>query len=164
MTGRHAALSLAGLAAVSLSAPVRAEPPIAPPALVGVVFSVADPERELAFYRDVFGLTLATTVAHGTSREYILRFAGSGAPSTLILQHETDPAARRAPTPGGGFNRLVLRVTDLAAVIAQLDRRKLTHTMPSGDPKGYRVLHTADPEGFALEIIQAAPQAPPPRP
>lgn len=153
-------LLLAGLAG-GLSLPLAAaEPAGAPPTLVGVVFTITDPARELAFYRDVFGMTLATTVDHGTSREYILRFAGADGAPALLLQTGPEPDRRSEPTHGERFNRLVLRVTDMAAIVARLDRLGLAHEAPRSDPRGYRILHARDPEGFALEIIQATPPGP----
>lgn len=141
--------------AVSLAPAARAdEPPVPIATLSGVVFNVADPPRELAFYRDVFGMVPAVTLDHGTSREYIMRFAGTGPTPTLVLQHDSRRDPRTAQTRGNAFNRLVLKVADLDAVIARLDRLGMLHAAPESTANGYRVLHAADPEGFGLEVIQ----------
>ena len=155
------ALAAAALAAATPAMAIEAQPPVPAPAaapqlsLIGAVLHVTDVERELAFYRDGLGMTLAMTLpgSHGT--EYMLRFGGDPAAPGIILQH--DPA-KAALTHGDAFSRLVLRVSDLDALAARLEAAGYAHAAIKDVAHGYRMMMLSDPQGFSLELVQSAQQ------
>lgn len=157
---RAALLPALALALGATGARAADAPAGSPTSLVGTVITVADPERELAFYRDAFGLTLGMTLDHGSRREYMLRFGDDARAAGLILLHDSAPGAAPGPhhgtQPVSGFDRLVLRVADLDALVARLDRLGRPHDPVRDAGHGYRVLTLADPEGTRLEVIQPA--------
>ena len=158
MRGVCHALALLALAGAP-PAQAAADPP-SPQAggtvFVAAVLNVVDPETELAFYRQVFGLELATTLDHGLRREYILRFPASGTGPNLILLHDRTPDAGPTLERGTAFNRLVLRVSDMDAVIARLDGLRLVHPAAREAASGYRILQLTDPQGTNIEVVQPA--------
>lgn len=148
----------AWIAAVSLASAAPASPEAAEStctvSLLAPAVNVADPVKEIAFYRDALGMTLAMTLPGGHGTEYMMGFSGAGGQSGLILQH--DPAAVFPLIRGTAFNRLVLRVSDLDALAARLDRLGLRHGPIRDVGKGYRMMLASDPEGTQLELVQRA--------
>ena len=155
----RAAGPLLAAAAAAFAAPGLAagEAPGAVASLLAPALNVADPARELAFYRDGLGMILATTRKVSTGTEYILGFAGAGVDQPgLILQDH--PAQRSALVPGTAFNRLVLRATDLAGTAARLERLGYAHDPIRNVAKGYRVMTLRDPDGYRIELVERAPR------
>lgn len=162
------AIGLAALAGLALGSPaIAAEPqgaenPQLTAALLAPVFNVADPERMVAFYRDCFGMTLATTrrIANGT--EYILKFGADPAQPGLIFKTQT--GAAQPPAAGNMFSHLVVRVSDMDALVARLRQAGQTPAAIREVAHGYRMMMVTDPEGHRLEVIQAATAKQEPRP
>lgn len=149
---------LALVAASQLVVPTQAqEVPTA--RLVGTVLNVASIDKELAFYQTAFGMKLAMTLDHGTRREYMLRFSADPGEAGLILVHDTRPDAPSKLPHGAGFDRIVLRVADMDALIARLDAAGVPHAPAGPATQGYRVLQLQDPEGYPLEVIQSTRSA-----
>ncbi|WP_395395546.1 VOC family protein [Novosphingobium sp. BL-8A] len=122
--------------------------------LVGTVLNAAAIEKELAFYQTAFGLKLGMTLDHGTRREYMLRFSADPAEPGLILVHDSAANAPARLTHGNGFDRLVLRIADMDALVARLDAAGIAHQGVHEAAQGYRILQLEDPEGYPLEVIQ----------
>jgi catechol 2,3-dioxygenase-like lactoylglutathione lyase family enzyme len=145
--------------ALLLAAPAPAAPP-APTTLaqsadfIGTAINVVDLARELRFYTEVFGLQVAATLPLGTRSETILRFPGNPAQASLLLMHDTGPAAPRSIEHGNGFSRLVIRVVDIAATAAKLTQLGYRHGELREGGQGYRIMMLNDPEGFRLEVVQ----------
>lgn len=144
------------------AAPVAAAPDATPPtasapafSLISAALNVADPERELAFYRDFVGMTLAMTRKIDSGTEYILRFGTNPAAAGIILLHSP---SLPAITHGTAFSRLVLRVSDIDAMAARLDAAGHAHSPIKGVAHGYRMMLVSDPEGYKLELVQGAQQ------
>ena len=160
---RRVIAALALIAAVPISAEGTSPPlppaPAAKVSLIGPVLYVVAPDRAVAFYRDGLGMQLGMTLDHGMMREYMLRFSGDLDAPGLILLHDTGPAAPAALISGNGYQRLVLRVSDLDAVAARLDAAGYAHGPIRGTTNAYRMMMASDPEGYRLELVQrGAPQ------
>lgn len=123
--------------------------------LVGTVLNSVAVDRQLAFYEAAFGLKVGMTLDHGTRREYMLRFSQDTSEAGLIIVHDSaaDPKARLSH--GDAFERIVLRVDDMDALLVRLDAAGIAHQPVQEAAKGYRILLLEDPEGYALEVIQS---------
>jgi catechol 2,3-dioxygenase-like lactoylglutathione lyase family enzyme len=153
MRGLVFALTLAGTTPAVADAPA---PSAAQASLVGPVMLVADPDKEVAFYRDVFGMNLALTLDGGARREYMLRFGDDPRAPGIVLLAEQDPAKRIAPVHGNAFSRLVLRTTDIAGVAARLDVGGYAHEPVRAVAHGYSMLLATTPAGYRIEVVQSA--------
>lgn len=158
------------LCASSLTAEVRAVGPIE--------ISVADLERETAFYRDVLAFEVAApTDADGIEQDR--RFALTGVKtrsSTLrlgteqiVLTEFVAPRGRPLPadsrSPDHWFQHIAIVVRDMDEAYAVLARAKVRHvstspqTLPLSNPAagGIRAFYFQDPEGHVLEVIWFPP-------
>lgn len=154
MSKRLIGLALAAfLPGTTYAAP---EAPAISSSLTGTMLYVLDPDREVAFYRDALGLSLAMTLDHGSKREYMLRFSADPSQAGVILLHDTASGAAARLNHGNAFVRLVLRVSDMDALVSRLDAMNLDHPAPHDAGHGYRVMLLHDPEGYQLEIVQSA--------
>jgi catechol 2,3-dioxygenase-like lactoylglutathione lyase family enzyme len=149
------------------------------------IISVADAERSHAFYRDVFGLTLAngaprvppaqpipelvqrlTSVQPPAMFRAVL-YAVPGAADGLIFEHTeftgpVRPATRpRMQDPGASF--IVFNVRNLDEAMAKLKRAGGTIVTTNEQPvenNGNRAVFATGPDGEFIEMIQP-PQVPP---
>ena len=121
--------------------------------LHGVRYQVTDVARAVAFYTDHLGFALA--------RQQLPAFASvSLGGFTLLLSGPGASGSR--PMPGGepqepgGWNRLVLRVTDLPARIDALKQAgvKCRNQMETGP--GGRQIQIEDPDGNPIELFEPA--------
>ena len=119
----------------------------------GVRYQVKDVARAVAFYTDHLGFKL--------ERQQLPAFASvSLGGFTLLLSGPGASGSR--PMPGGrpqepgGWNRVVLRVTDLPAQIEALKETglKLRNQMEIGP--GGRQVQVEDPEGNPIELFEPA--------
>ena len=119
----------------------------------GVRYLVADVKRAIEFYTTQFGFNLEhqqlpmfATVALGPLR---IHLSGPGASGSRQLPG----GERQSP---GGSNRVVLRVTDLPAVIEALRSAgaAFRNTMETG-PAG-RQIQVLDPDGNPVELFEPA--------
>ena len=119
----------------------------------GVRYLVADVERASKFYATRLGFTLEhqhlpefATVALGALK---IHLSGPGASGSRSL-----PGGERQGS--GGSNRIVLRVTDLPAVIAVLRSSGVVfrNDMETG-PAG-RQIQVLDPDGNPVELFEPA--------
>ena len=124
-------------------------------AVHGVRYQVKDVARAVAFYTGHLGFKLEhqqlPAFASVSLGEYMLLLSGPGASGSR-------------PMPGGqsqepgGWNRVVLRVTDLPALIDALtkDGVRLRNQMEVGP--GGRQIQIEDPDGNPIELFEAAQQ------
>ncbi|HSO81096.1 VOC family protein [Thiocapsa sp.] len=110
---------------------------------------VADTARALAFYQGILGLELAPERPD-------LSFPGAwlwvGDQQIHLLElPNPDPVAGR-PEHGGRDRHLAMRVSGLDAVTARLDAAGFSYTLSRS---GRRALFCRDPDGNALELIEA---------
>jgi glyoxylase I family protein len=120
----------------------------------GVRYLVANVKRAIDFYTTHLGFDLEhqqlpafATVALGPLK---IHLSGPGASGSRPL-----PGGERQ-SPGGGSNRVVLRVRDLPAVIEALRRAgaSFRNTMETG-PAG-RQIQVLDPDGNPVELFEPA--------
>ena len=181
-------MRLPGIARFFVSALVAAaaaygQPPSKTPvaAMQNFIHSVANLEKSVAFYRDVFGLemngelrppngnptVLGLVDARGAQfRAATFKIPGAGfglelteftgIPNKTSVPHHSDPGAAD----------LMLRVRDVDAAFAALKKAGATILSTSGAPVkigpptgNIRSVFVRDPDGYVLEVIQIPPAA-----
>lgn len=121
-----------------------------------VRYLVHDVDKAVAFYEEVLGFTLRQRFppfAMIERGDLLLWIAG---PKTSAAKPMPDG---RKPEPGG-WNRIVVEVEDIEAIVADLRSRGVTfRNEPLTGPGGTQVL-IEDPSGNPIEIFQPAPNPP----
>ena len=119
----------------------------------GVRYQVKDVARAAAFYTDRLGFTLV--------HQQLPAFASvSLAGFTLLLSGPGASGSR--PMPGGrvqepgGWNRVVLRVSDLPARIDGLKQAGVTCRNEMEEGPGGRQIQIEDPDGNPIELFEPA--------
>ena len=119
----------------------------------GIRYQVKDVARAVAFYTGHLGFTL--------KHQHLPEFATIALGDTALLLSGPGASGSR-PMPGGaaqepgGWNRVVLKVADLPAFIAELKKAGVSfrNEMESG-PAG-RQIQIADPDGNPIELFEPA--------
>jgi len=110
---------------------------------------VADTERALRFYRDVLGLPVEP---QRPDLGYPGAWLAIGAQQIHLLElPNPDPVAGR-PEHGGRDRHCALTLRDLDALQRRLDTAGIPYTLSKS---GRRALFCRDPDGNALEFIEA---------
>lgn len=121
-----------------------------------VRYIVEDVDKAVAFYQDALGFTLRQhfgALAIIERGDLLLWISG---PRTSARKAMPDG---RSPEPGG-WNRIVVEVDDIEAVVAELRSRGVSfRNEPLTGPGGTQVL-IEDPSGNPIEIFQPAPNRP----
>ena len=119
----------------------------------GVRYQVKDVARAAAFYADRLGFTL--------EHQQLPAFASvSLGGFTLLLSGPGASGSR--PMPGGrsqepgGWNRVVLRVTDLPERIEALKKMGVTFRNQMETGPGGRQIQVEDPDGNPIELFEPA--------
>lgn len=111
-----------------------------------ILLHPTDPDRSLAFYRDVLGLAIYREFPGGT-----VFFLGSG---FLELSGRADAAA-------GDAVALWVQVRDLAAAHSTLVERGATVVRgPRREPWGLDEMWVADPDGVRIAVVEVPPEHP----
>jgi glyoxylase I family protein len=118
----------------------------------GIVrYQVSNVERSVAFYVEQLGFKLL--LRGGAAFASVSR--GN---LTLLLSGPGSSGARRLPDgrsqEPGGFNRIVLRVSDLAAEIEALKRTAVTFRNEVELGPGGKQIQVEDPDGNPIELFQ----------
>jgi glyoxylase I family protein len=120
-----------------------------------VRYIVADVERAVSFYTTNLGFELEhqqlpafASVALGPLK---ILLSGPGASGSRPLPN----GARQGP---GGSNRVVLRVTDLPAIIEALRASGVVFRNAMESGPGGRQIQVEDPDGNAIELFEPAGQ------
>jgi glyoxylase I family protein len=119
----------------------------------GVRYQVTDVARAAAFYTDHLGFTLG--------HQQLPAFASVSLGQVTLLLSGPGASGSR-PMPGGesqkpgGWNRIVLRVSDLPAQIDALKKAgvKFRNEMEAGP--GGRQIQVEDPDGNPIELFEPA--------
>jgi glyoxylase I family protein len=119
----------------------------------GVRYQVKDVTRAVAFYTDHLGFKL--------EHQHLPEFASVSLGAFALFLSGPGASGSR-PLPGGesqepgGWNRVVLQVTDLPAQIDALQKAgvKFRNRMESGP--GGRQIQVEDPDGNPIELFEAA--------
>jgi len=123
----------------------------------GVRYQTSDVERAVDFYTKHLGFKLEqkrlpafATVSLGG---FHLLLSGPGASGSRPL-----PDGRRQEP--GGWNRIVLHVTDVAREIDRLKKAGLTFRNPMETGPAGRQIQIEDPDGNPIELFEPAPPTP----
>jgi glyoxylase I family protein len=123
--------------------------------LWGVRYQVKDIERSVAFYTDQLGFKLdhqnPPAFAQVSIGNLNLILSGPGASGSRPMPdgHEQEP---------GGWNRVILQVTDLSDRIAALKDSGLQFRNEMESGPGGKQIQLEDPDGNPLELFEPARQ------
>ena len=125
-------------------------------AVHGVRYQVKDVARAAAFYTERLGFTL--------KHQQLPAFANvSLGNADLLLSGPGASGSRQLPNgrqqEPGGWNRIVLKVTDLPACIAALKEARVTFRNEMEVGPGGRQVQIEDPDGNPVELFEPAPRA-----
>jgi glyoxylase I family protein len=122
-------------------------------AVHGVRYQVKDVARAVAFYTQRLGFTLKhqqlPAFANVSLGDADLLLSGPGASGSRPMpngEHQTP----------GGWNRVVLRVVDLPACIAELKNTAVTLRNEMETGPGGRQIQIEDPDGNPIELFEPA--------
>ena len=119
----------------------------------GVRYQVKDVARSVAFYTQHLGFTVG--------RQQLPAFANVSLGGTQILLSGPGASGSR-PMPGGqqqepgGWKRVVLKVVDLPALIAQLKAAGVRFRNEMETGPGGRQIQIEDPDGNSIELFESA--------
>jgi glyoxylase I family protein len=117
----------------------------------GVRYQVRDVARASAFYTGHLGFTLVhqqlPAFASVSLEGFTLLLSGPGASGSRLMPDGT-------PQAPGGWNRIVLRVTDLPARIAALRKAGVTFRNEMEVGPGGRQIQLEDPDGNPIELFE----------
>jgi glyoxylase I family protein len=119
----------------------------------GVRYQVKDVARAVAFYTRHLGFTL--------QHQQLPAFASVSLGDAQILLSGPDASGSR-PMPNGqrqepgGWNRVVLKVTDLPGCIAKLKNAGLSFRNDMEKGPGGRQIQVEDPDGNPIELFEPA--------
>ena len=123
----------------------------------GVRYQVRDVARSVAFYTERLGFVLQhqqlpafASVAVGDAQ---LLLSGPGASGSR-------PMPDGQPQEPGGWNRVVLKVTDLPRVIDELRQAGLRFRNDMESGPGGRQIQVEDPDGNPIELFEPAQTRP----
>lgn len=117
----------------------------------GVRYQVTDVGRSVKFYVELLGFKL--------ERQQLPAFANVSL-GTLHLLLSGPGASGSRPMPDGrlqepgGWNRIVLRVTDLTDVIAKLEQSDARFRNAMEEGPGGRQIQLLDPDGNPIELFE----------
>ena len=121
--------------------------------MAAVRYLVRDVDRSIAFYTGRLGFKLdlraAPAFASVSKGDLVLRLSGPGSSGARPM-----PDGR--PQEPGGWNRIVVEVSDLAGTIAEQRKAgaRFRNEMESGP--GGKQIQIEDPDGNPIEIFQPA--------
>ena len=119
----------------------------------GVRYQVKDVDRAVTFYTETLGFTLKhqqlPAFANVTLGDVQILLSGPGASGSRPM-----PDGKQQEP--GGWNRIVLKVTDLPGMIAELKKggARFRNHMESGP--GGRQIQIEDPDGNPIELFEPA--------
>jgi glyoxylase I family protein len=134
------------------SEPVNAELRVAA-SFHGVRYQVTDVLRSIAFYAEHFGFTL--------EHKQLPAFANVSLGSLKILLSGPGASGSRPMPDGrrqgpGGWNRVVLRVTDLPSSIEMLKKAGIRFRNQMEVGPGGKQVQIEDPDGNPIELFEPA--------
>ena len=119
----------------------------------GVRYQVSDVARSVTFYTQQLGFTL--------EHQQLPAFASVSLGNSTILLSGPGASGSR-PMPGGqlqqpgGWNRIVLRVSDLSGCIAALEGAGVRFRNELETGPGGRQIQIEDPDGNPIELFESA--------
>lgn len=122
-------------------------------AVHGIRYQVKDVARSTAFYTKYLGFTL--------NHQQLPAFATVALGDARILLSGPDASGSRPMPDGrqqepGGWNRVVLKVADLPAFMAELKKAALRFRNEMETGPGGRQVQIEDPDGNPIELFEPA--------
>jgi lactoylglutathione lyase len=137
---------------------------------------VTDLEKSLAFYRDVIGLQVSTPPGAFSPNPAIMRLGNTPGAQSRMTQLSVPGSAigvelidykdidRKAVYPrfqDPGAANLILRVRDVDAIVERVKKAPGAKILSAGGvpatiANGGKVIFLQDPDGFVIELVQAA--------
>ena len=119
----------------------------------GIRYQVADVARAVAFYTQHLGFTL--------EHQHLPEFASVSMGGTRLLLSGPGASGSRPLATGerqepGGWNRVVLSVSDLPALVAELKQRGVRFRNEMVEGVGGRQVQVDDPDGNPIELFESA--------
>ncbi len=151
--------AIAAMALVFAATPLPAQAQDAPvqAMLMAPGLRVTDIDRSIAFYRAALGLVPGMTLHHGLLTEVMLCADSKAGKLVVILMRDETPGKSPPFDLGNGFQKIVMRVPDLAAVVARMKAAGY----PVGDVRSTKgmpsTLMIKDPDGYSYELVGNAP-------
>ena len=124
-------------------------------AMLGPALNVADIAAMKRFYVDGMGMKVMMEMGKPQRHETMLGYEGNATAPGLILMSDQTVARGEAKTHGTAFDRLVMRVANLPAVLARLNTMGYTTGELHEVAMGYRMAMATDPEGNRLELVES---------
>lgn len=162
---RHVLLGLAAGAAIATAPPgANAEP--ATPAvklegMVGPALYVSDPARSLKFYTEGLGMKLRMRFGPKERPDMVVGFGTDPTEAGIMLITDKEGPIRPVEHVHG-FDRIALRLPDLAAVSQRLKKAGFEAGEIRTVHGSIRMMMVADPDGYKIELIDSQP--PPKKP
>jgi catechol 2,3-dioxygenase-like lactoylglutathione lyase family enzyme len=158
-------MKLIGTVALAGAAlPAVAEAPTAPAApvasLIGPALHVGSVPRSLKFYVDGLGMKVGMEMGPPQRHETILTFGGDPRQPGIILLSDSTAATPPVIAQSNGFDRVVLRMTDLTATAARLRAAGFMPGEIHDVAMGYRMMLATDPDGYKNELVETPSQHP----
>jgi glyoxylase I family protein len=122
----------------------------------GVRYQITNVERAVAFYTQHLGFTL--------EHQHLPEFASVSIGGTRLLLSGPGASGSR-PLPNGeaqrpgGWNRVVLSVSNLPALVAELKQRGVRLRADMVEGVGGRQVQIEDPDGNPIELFERASMA-----
>jgi len=140
-----------------MNEPTHSESPSTPQGLIGgfwgVRYQVTDVQRSIAFYTKTLGFNLDMQNLPAFGQVSIgglkLILSGPGASGSRPMPDGRQQAA-------GGWNRVLLQVQDLAAVVAHLKEAGLRFRNDMEVGPGGKQIQIEDPDGNPIELFEPA--------
>lgn len=160
-----AALALAGL--LLAGTPVLADSPAAPPpvppaaaleGMVGPALYVTNPDRSLKFYTEGLGMKVRMRFGPADRPDIVVGFGMDMTQTGIMLV--TDKTGPIQPVEHGhGFDRIALRLPNLAAVNDRLKAAGFAGGEIRVVHGAFNMMIVTDPDGYRMELIDSQPPA-----
>lgn len=155
-------LPLIGGVALALSVPLAHAEPAGPGAklegVIGPALYVSDPARSLKFYTEGLGMQVRMRFGPPDRPDMVLGFGMDPTEAGIMLITDKEGPIRPIQHVHG-FDRVALRLPDLAAVAGRLRKAGFE----AGDIRtvhgNIRMMMISDPDGYRIELIDSQPPA-----
>jgi lactoylglutathione lyase len=124
------------------------------PQVLHVAYHVADIERALGFYVGVLGMKEQMRLPLGKNKSEVILVFPDSKSAGVILMWSTDRAKTEPMQMGEGYSRFVLRVSDVDACFAHLEKHGAPVVTPVTTYGNFKFAMLKDPDGYVIELIQ----------
>jgi lactoylglutathione lyase len=149
------ALILSSVLLSAGSASAQAPPTAAPLGkFVGPMLYVTDMQKSLGFYRDALGMQVRGRFHDPAKPDISLAFGADASQPTIMLLNDKAATPRKVEHPHG-FERLVLTIYDLDAMLERLRAAGYTPSSVRNVDGVTIMAMVQDPDGYRLELVTA---------